>query len=193
MSRLKKIFVVIACVLVVAVSSFLIVICNKKQNVGIALNNPFSITVFNKTVSGDTITDEQKIAGYIEVVSEVTNLTIYDRLTNGISLKDKLYLDTDGKFKTWSLDLLNKNLVIEVVYNMSQDLIVYEGDNPRVISFVCLAFVIPNPEEINEIAVYYSLISNMDSNERYNSYAENTPIILYGDANKLVQFVDKNS
>lgn len=188
MSNLKKIFVVIACVLIVIVSSFLIVICNKKQNVGVAVGSPYSIVVYNKSAAGTEIKDEEKIAKFTTVMSDVTNLTIYDKLVNGIGVKNKIYQDSDARFKNWSLELLNDNLVIEIIYDSVHDLIVYDGDDTRVVSYFCLSIVFPTTSDINEFVVYYSLTSNTDNNEKYNQYAANTPFVLYGNAEELFEF-----
>ena len=188
MSRFKKIFVVLACVISALTASFLITVCNVKSNVGIAIGNPYSIVVFNQSTTGKEIKNEEKLLEFNKQMNKLTDLSVFDKLVNGVTIKNRIYQDSEGKFSKWSTDLLNNNLVIEVIYNSMRDLVVYEGSDSRVISYYCISFVIPKTEDFTEIAVYYSLTSNADNNEKNDSYRSNTPLILYGEAEEFIEF-----
>ena len=188
MSKLKKIFIILACVISALTASFLITVCSVKSNVGIAIGNPYSIVVFNQSTTGREVKNEETISEFNKQMNNVTNLTVFDKLVNGVTIKNRIYQDSSGKFAKWSTDLLNKNLVIEVIYNKMQDLIVYDGDDTRVVSYYCISFVIPKTDDFTEIAVYYSITSNTDNNEKNDSYRENTPLILYGNASDFIEF-----
>ena len=188
MSRLKKIFIVIACVISALTASFVLAICNVKSNVGIAIGSPYSIVVFDHATTGKEIKSEEKINKFQEEMNEITNVSVFDKLVRGVTIKNRIYQDTGKKFATWSTDLFTKNLVIEIIYNSMQDLVVYDGNDTRVVSYYCIAFVIPNTSNFTEIAVYYSLTSNVDNNEKNDSYRSNTPLILYGEASEFVEF-----
>lgn len=188
MSKLKKIFIILACVISALTASFLITVCSVKSNVGIAIGNPYSIVVFNQSTTGREVKNEETISEFNKQMNNVTNLTVFDKLVNGVTIKNRIYQDSSGKFAKWSTDLLNKNLVIEVIYNKMQDLIVYDGDDTRVVSYYCISFVIPKTDDFTEIAVYYSITSNADNNEKNDSYRENTPLILYGNASDFIEF-----
>lgn len=188
MSRFKKIFIAVACFISAVTASFVIAICNTRSNVGIAVGTPYSIVVFDHATTGKEIKNEDTITKFHDKMSGITNLTVFDKLIHGVSLKNRIYQDSEKKFTKWSTDLFNNNMVIEIIYNSMQDLIVYEGDDTRVISYYCISFVIPDTDEFTEIAVYYSLTSNADNNEKNDSYRNNTPLILYGNASEFAKF-----
>lgn len=189
MSKVKKIFIVIACVFSVLIGAFLITVNSVKQNVSIAVGSPYSVVVFDHSTTGKELKSENTLNNFNKKFEKLTNVTVYDKLVNGANLSKRIYQDSDNKFSKWSTDLLNKNLVVEIIYNSMQDLIVYDGKDTRVVSYYCLSFVIPKTTDFTEIAVYYSLTSNTDGNEKNESYASCTPLILYGDAKELSKFV----
>ncbi len=189
MSRFKKIFIAIACVISAITASFVISVCNIKSNVGIALGTPYSIVVFNHSTTGKEIKNEETINKFYNEMNEITNVSVFDKLVNGVTIRNRIFQDSSNKFAKWSTDLLNDNLVVEIIYNSMQDLIVYDGKDTRVISYYCISFVIPDTKDFTEIAVYYSLTSNVDNNEKNDSYRSNTPLILYGNASEFAEFV----
>lgn len=193
MSKFKKIFVLIGGIISVLTATFIISICCIKSNVGIAVGNPYSVVVFDCSTSGKEIKGEESFGKLEKEINHLTNISVYSKLINDASLDKKIYLDTDGRFSKYSTDLLNSNLVIEYIYTTSQDLIVYSGKDTRVVSYVCLTFVIPKTKGFTEIAVYYSSTSNTDGNEKNESYASNTPLVLYGDSKSIVKFAEKIS
>lgn len=193
MSKVKKIFIVIACVLSVMIGAFLITVNNVKINVSIAVGSPYSVVVFNHSTTGKELKTETLLNDFNKKFEKLTDVTVYDKLVNGASLSKHIFQDSDNKFTKWSIDMLNNNLVIEITYNSMQDLIVYDGKDTRVVSYYCLAFVIPKTTNFTEIAVYYSLTSNSDNNEKNESYASCTPLILYGNAKDLAKFAEKVS
>ena len=189
MSRLKKIFIVIACVISALTASFVITVCNVKSNVGIAVGSPYSIVVFDHATTGKEIKNEETINKFHQQMNKITDVTVFEKLINGVTIKNRIYQDSEKRFASWSTDLFNKNMVIEIIYNSMQDLIVYEGNDTRVVSYYCISFVIPDTSDFTEIAVYYSLTSNANNNEKNDSYRSNTPLILYGDASEFAEFV----
>ena len=72
-----------------------------------------------------------------------------------------------------------------------EDLVVYDGNYTRVISYFCISFVIPTTKNFTEIPVYYSITSNNQDAEKEKSYMENTPLILTGNAKSFEKFVEK--
>lgn len=192
MSKVKKIFIVIACSITVLISAFLIALNNIKSNVCIAVGNPYSVVVFDHSTTGNEIKDEKVLEKFYKQMEKLTNVSVYDKLINRASIEKKIFQDSNDKYAKWSTDLLNKNLVIEIIYNSIQDLIVYDGNNSRVVSYYCISFVVPKTDDFTEIAVYYSLTSNSEGNEKNESYAACTPLTLYGNAKELIKFIDKN-
>lgn len=192
MSKVKKIFIITACSLMVLIGAFLITLNNIKSNVCIAVGSPYSVVVFDHSTTGKEITDEKKLEKFYKKMNNLTNVSVYDKLINQATIEKKIFQDSSGRYAKWSTDLLNKNVVVEIIYNAIQDLIVYDGKDSRVVSYYCLSFVIPQTDDFTEIAVYYSLTSNTSGNEKNESYASNTPLTLYGNAKDLAKFIEKN-
>ncbi|MBR3884929.1 MAG: hypothetical protein IKJ33_00475 [Clostridia bacterium] len=189
MSRFKKIFVILASLICASVLTFVITTTTMKSKVSIAIGSPYSVVVFDHSTSGVESKDENVFSSLNNEISNTTSITVFDKLINKITLDKKIYQDSTNKYAKWSTDILNKNLVVEVIYNSMQDLVVYEGKHSRVVSYYCLSFVIPTTTELTEIVVYYALTQNNDNNEKYKSYAECTPLILYGNAGELAEFL----
>ena len=189
MSRFKKIFVILASLICASVLTFVITTTTMKSNVTIAIGSPYSVVVFDHSTSGVETKDENIFNSLNNELSNTTSVTIFEKMINKFTLDKKIYQDSNKKYTKWSTDILNKNLVVEVIYNSMQDLIVYEGDHSRVVSYYCLSFVIPTTTEFTDIVVYYALTQNNDNNEKYKSYAECTPLILCGNAGELAEFL----
>ena len=189
MSRFKKIFVILASLICASALTFVITTTTMKSKVSIAIGSPYSVVVFDHSTSGVESKDENVFSSLNNEISNTTSITVFDKLINKITLDKKIYQDSTNKYAKWSTDILNKNLVVEVIYNSMQDLVVYEGKHSRVVSYYCLSFVIPTTTELTEIVVYYALTQNNDNNEKYKSYAECTPLILYGNAGELAEFL----
>ena len=189
MSRFKKIFTIIASVVSVLIISFLITVKTVKSNVSIAIGEPYSIVIFDHATTGTEINEIEQINKITNEMGDLTNLTVFDKLINRFNLEKKIYQDSENKYAKWSTDLLAKNLVVEIIYKAEtkQDLVVYDGKDTRVISYQCLAFVIPTTERVTEIAVYYSLTSNTNGDAKNQQYRENTPLILYGNADEFYE------
>ena len=192
MSKVKRIFIVIACSITVLISAFLITLNNIKSNVCIAVGSPYSVVVFDHSTTGSEIKDEKVLEKFYKQMEKLTNVSVYDKPVNSATIEKKIFQDSNDRYAKWSTDSLNKNVVIEIIYNSIQDLVVYDGKNSRVVSYYCISFVIPKTDGFTEIAVYYSLTSNSDGNEKNESYAACTPLTLYGNAKELIKFIDKN-
>lgn len=188
MSRFKKIFVIIASFICVLIIAFVVTIKTVRSNVTIAVGSPYSIVVFDHATTGRESKDETFFGNMSKKLNKTTSLTVFDKFINGYPLDKKIYQDSDGKYAKWSTDLLNNNLVIEIIYNSMQDLVVYSGAYSRVVSYYCIAFVIPDTKNCTEIAVYYSITQNTNNDEKNKSYKDNTPLILYGNAEELSEF-----
>ena len=191
MSKFKKIFMIIACSFIFVIGTFLITISNIKSNVGIAVGSPYTVVVFNHSTTGREIKDESLMKEFNDEMKKLTNVSVYDKLVNGVSLSKNIQVDSNGKLSKYSSDLLNENIVIEIIYNTIQDLVVYDGKDTRVISYFCISFVIPTTKNFTEIPVYYSITSNTQDAEKEKSYMENTPLILTGNAKSFEKFVEK--
>jgi len=194
MNKLKKIFVIIAAIISIATATFAVCVKNTKSNVCIAYGSPFSVLIYDHSTVGKTVfnnvvndKDEAKEKEILDKINNLTNVSVYDKLIKGISLDHKIIQAENGTFTTWSTDIKNGNTVVELYYNSMQDLVVYYEGYTRVISYYCLALVLPQSSEVDEIIVYYSLY-NSDV-EKENSYKECSPFILYGETTEFLEYI----
>ena len=185
---------VLTAVICAALVAFLIAIQNIKSNVCIAVGTPFSVVVYNKSSTGTTIynniSDDKNEAletEFANVLKNVTNVSVYDKLINGYSLDKNIYAYDNDAIAEWSTELKTKNLVVELYYNSMQDLVIHHDGYTRVVSYYCIAFVIPNPEKLDEIFVYYSDTNNEEDKDA--KYQVCSPIILQGKASDLLKFI----
>jgi hypothetical protein len=125
-----------------------------------------------------TTKNVDEYAKIIDKVSNITNLSYYQRLTNLKTLETKLEVSDADTYIKWSSDIKSKYLVIEFEFTEEQDTIVYEGGNTRVISYYCLSYVITKTKGFTDVLVYYSTTNS--SSSRDESYAKCQPLILKG-------------
>ena len=194
MNKFKKIFIILAAAISAVLVSFVIAIQNIKSNVCIAVGNPFSVVIYDHNSVGSTLFNnidspkneelENKFAGYLK---DITNISVYDKLINGYSLDKNIYAYSNDEIAEWSTVLKKNTLVVELRYNSMQDLVVHQDGYTRVVSYYCLAYVIPNPEKLDEIFVYYSQTNSEEDKDA--SYQACSPIILQGKASELYKFV----
>lgn len=190
---MKKIFSIISMSLVGMIVVFLITISLVKTNIGIETNRPKMINVFNNasTATATNGYNEQSIE-YSKVIDELeglTNISIFNRLSHQTTLKHKIVQDTEGLYAKWSTNLKLKNIVIELVYDRMQDVVVYNGENTRVISYFCIAYVISNTDKFTDVVAYYSTTN--DSTKKDSEYAKCQPLVLKGVAKSLIDYVEE--
>lgn len=189
---MKKIFISISALFMVVVVTLLIVLSTVKKNVAIEYDTPSVVRVYNKSTSptkndGYTKTDEQ-FNIVLEKLNQMTNMSLINRLNKIKSLKSNIYIDTAETYSTWKTELKKDNLVIELDFDTEQDLVVYEDDHTRVLSYWCISYVIAETAGFTEIIVYYSTTNS--STARDDSYAKCTPIILKGYVTDIISYVN---
>ena len=193
MSKLKKIFMISSAVVVAVILSLIITLSNVNSNVRIDYSSALYVNIFNhSTVAIDANKYKDDDGGYDDVISkinEITNVTAFEKLINRVSLDKKIVQDADKQYTKWSTDIKNKNVVIEFTYDKEQDLVVYKNGKSRVISYWCLALVIPSTSEFTEIVVYYANTNETTGNVKDESYASCEPVVLYGDFTEFYEYM----
>ena len=188
---MKKIFSIIAAVMSGLVIALLVTTCFIKTNVNSKANDPKFIYVFDKsttaTVSNGYNVDSKEYKDILNNLNKLTRVSIFDRLVNNTDVKPTFQQDVEGKYSKWTTDLKLDNIVVELVYDQQQDMVVYVGEDTRVISYFCLAYVIPLNNKFSDLIIYYS-ITNSDS-AKDESYADCTPISVKCKAGKFNKFV----
>ena len=105
-------------------------------------------------------------------------------LKNNTSLDENIKQDNEQTYLRWDNQFRQENIVVELYYDEQQDVVVYCGDDTRVISYWCISYVIPTTDEFTDVIVYYSTL-NESATAITESYAECDPLILYGEADNF--------
>ena len=190
---MKKIFSIISASLSALVLMFILTLSFIKTNVPINIGNPVSIYVFNQSTAATVVNGyKQDNAEYSEILKrlkKVTSISNFKRLVNSDDVKPKVQQDLKGAFSVWSTELKVENIVIELVYDKQQDLVVYVGDDTRVISYFCLAYVIPVNKSFSEAVLYYATTNSDESKNK--SYEECDPLYVKCTSKALTKYVNK--
>ena len=189
---MKKIFSIISAIMSGVVLLFVLTLCFIKTNVKMDRNNPAFIYVFNKSTTATVANGYSKNNAEYEKVlkrlNKVSSVSIFTRLVNGADVNPKIEQDLNGTFSKWSTDIKQNNVVVELVYDREQDMIVYVGDDTRVVSYFCLSYVIPLTKDFSDIIVYYATTNSDDGKNQ--SYQECSPLVIKGKAGSMLKYVD---
>lgn len=189
---MKKVFSIVSAVISSLVVVFLVTMCFVKKNIYIKSNGPVTVMVFNQSTTATVSNGYEKgTAEYNDVLKQlenVTNISLFNRLKNGTTLENRIVQDVEGKYTKWSTTLKSNNIVVDLTYDKEQDVVIYNGENTRVISYFCLAYVIPISNEFSDVLVYYS--DTNDSTKKDTEYAACKPLILKGMAKDFIKFVE---
>lgn len=189
---MKRVFIIISAVLMVAIISLLVTLTQVNKNVNIKFDEPEKIYIYNESTNptkndGYSKTDE----AYTELVNKInnmTNMSLFERLVKLKTLDTQIEQSKDGTYVKWTSELKSKNLVIELDFGPNeQDMIIYENGNSRVISFYCISYVIPKTSEITDIIVYYS--GTNDTTKREEHYAKCESIVLKGYGAEIIKYI----
>lgn len=194
MSSIKKVFIIFSAVIVATLLTLVIVLKNVKSNVHISYAKPISVNIFNKsTVSIDSAKYKDKDGGFDEIVeriSDITNVSAFEKLVNRVNLNNEIIQDTTVNYAKWSTELKTKNIVIELTYDKEQDVVVTKNGNTRVISYWCLAIVIPADSGFTDMIVYYSTTNEETSNAKDKSYEACEPLVMHGDFTEFYEYIN---
>ena len=184
---------ILSAVVVAVIVALMVTLNSVRSNVHIDYSNPLYVNIFKySTVAIDSKKYQDKDGGFdgvIGKINEITNVTALEKLINRVSLDDKIIQDADNNYVKWSTDVKNKNIVIEFTYDKEQDLVVYKNGRSRVISYWCLALVIPSSSGFTEIVAYYSNTNETTGSAKDESYASCEPVVLYGDFSEFYDYM----
>lgn len=190
---MKKVFISISAIFMVVVVVIIILLNTMKKNVNIEFENPTTIRVYNKstnpTVNNGYKKGSEEYDKLIYLINDMTNLTYYQRLLYLKTIDTKIEGSEDGTFSVWNSDIKSKNLVIELEFDDEQDVVVYQGEHSRVISYYCISYVFSNVDKMGEVVVYYSTTNS--SSNRDESYAKCTPMVLKGNVSDIVNYANQ--
>lgn len=189
---MKKIFSIVAAVILVFVVVLLSVMAGVKKNIGFDIEKPTWINVYYKstTTTNDGASYEETDEEYNEILEQLKKMTTLSLLN--LTLKNgslNYEIEYDTKFyATYDSSMKNENLVIELIYQSQKELVVYDNESARTIPYMCLQFIIPTDGNFEEIVVYSSLSNNASSKE--DQYKTCTPFILKGQVKKIIKYAN---
>lgn len=189
---MKKRFIAISALLTAVVVTLLIVLGTVRKNVCLEYDAPSVIRIYNQStnpIKNDGYTkDDEPYKVIIEKLTQMTNMTLMQRLNKLKNLKTNVYVDSAGTYNSYKSEMKKENLVIELDFSEEQDVVVYDDGNTRVVSYWCISYVITKLDDFTEIVVYYSTTNS--STAREESYAKCDPIILKGFTQDIVNYVN---
>lgn len=193
---MKKFFIIFSSIFTVFVVVLMTTLCFVDKNVSIALGAPIQINVYNRSTNTTKyvngiydayVNTDSEYDEILENLNLITSETLMTWLLKEGNLNFQPEYGSEG-YTSYSTDMKNTNIVVELIYNMSRDVVVLDNGNERVIPYVCLLIVIPVTTDFEEIFVYTSITS--DSNEKENQYTSSVPFILKGNASEFIAFVE---
>ena len=191
---MKKIFSIISASMAGIVFLFLITLSFIKTNVTLVSNNPVRIMVYNEsstaTVTNGYTKDDAEYSEILKNVKKVSSISIFTRLVNNSPVKPVIEQDLEGKFADWSTEIKLENIVIELIYDKAQDLIVYVDGDTRVITYFCLAIVVPANNDFSDVVIYYSETNNTTDSSKDESYKACNPLTVKGKGGKLLKYLN---
>lgn len=200
---MKKIFSKIAACIMAVVVLFLITLNFIKTNIPLEYkrDNVAGLYIFNQsTTKSISYTDETFTDGpndsniewkdvneILDNLNQITNVPIFTRLVNRGRIDDKIEQDLGGMFNTYSTEMKQSYIAVEILFSEYQDFVVYYEGDSRVLTAAAIMYVIVPGSNYDEVLVYYS--ETNDSNTRENEYTKNKPIVLYGISKKFTKFI----
>lgn len=180
---MKKVFSYISIGIIASIMVFISVLVFAKKNIPITYAKPYQINVFNHSLSSTILKEEDdKYEKVLHGLNEMTNVSLFNRLKDGGNLKEKIFLDDEGKWTKFNSELKKDNIAVELIFDKEQDLVVWSEGASKVISYFSMMFLIPESNTLDDIIVYYSS-ENSDQRETY--YSKCTPVVLPGDATEV--------
>lgn len=188
---MKKIFCIVAAVIITFVISLLSVLGFVKKSLAFSFNQPYYINVFNKSATTPNkesyYADDKEYTQVISLLKKTTTSSLLNLLLKTGSVQYNIEYGGDN-YKIYDTSIKTEYLVVEVCYKQEQNVVVYEGKNTRVISFVCLLFVIQPEDKFSDIIIYNSQTS--DTTQKDIKYKENKPFVIKGNPKKLISYVN---
>lgn len=191
MSKMKKVFAIIAASISALVIVLLVTLCFIKQNHALEIGSPYKVMVYNRSttaIDNGFERGSEKYSKSMEKFKEVTNLSIFDWLIHENSLEIMPGQDVDGNYATFSTDMKTEYVAVEMLFDSSasQDIIVNVDGATKVVSFDCIIVILPTNNNYSDIVIYYSLGSSRQDEQ----YKLCQPIIIKGRAGALVDFAN---
>lgn len=182
--NIKK-FAIVSCCFVLLILATIITLGCVKVNSKLDIDEPTTFVYYVKSSVGvKKSSDEPKIYNNLKkCVKEMTDLSIFDYMVKGISLKAKPCQDYNNKYK-YSYDLKEKGICLEMQFDKTQSIVVEIDGNTKVIEFTGLIMQVKDSSKAQEVALFFST-----STGESKTYKEDNPILIVAKQNKLYNYI----
>lgn len=190
---MKKIFCIVAAVIIAFVGVLITTFACVKKSLGFNYGEPYCINIYYKGSTtihkdgGSYFKEDKEYINTIASLKKSTKTSLLNLLLKTGSVKYDIQYGGE-KYATYDTEMKSKNMVIELIYKQTQNVVVYENGNSRVIPYTCLLFIIPCEKEFQEIVIYYSEYN--DSTIKEKEYKENIPFIINSNPSKILKYVE---
>lgn len=182
-----KKFAIFSCVIVAIIAATMVVLGCIRVNSKLDIEEPTTFVYYLKTSVGleKTKTDSPKIYNNLKKkVEEMTNLSIFDYMAKGISLKAKPGQDYDNKFSPYTSSMKEEGFCLEMQYERTQTIVVEIDGNTKVVEFTGLMMQVKDSARASEVALYFSTSTGSSK-----SYKDN-PIIIVAKQRNLYRYLN---
>ena len=182
-----KKFAIFSCVIVAIIAATMVVLGCIRVNSKLDIEEPTTFVYYLKTSVGleKTKTDSPKIYNNLKKkVDEMTNLSIFDYMAKGISLKAKPGQDYDNNFPPYRNLNKEEGFFLEMQYERTQTIVVEIDGNTKVVEFTGLMMQVKNSARASEVALYFSTSTGSSK-----SYKDN-PIIIVAKQKNLYRYLN---
>lgn len=158
-------------------------------NNALEIEEPSKIVYYVKSAVGVTRTEKEspKVFNTIkEKFNKSTNLSVFDYMAKGISLKSNPTQDYNNEFSPYSATLKENGVCLEFIYENKQSIVVEIDGNTKVVEFYSFIVEVKNSASANEIALYFSTSSG-----EYKDYdnAGKNPIVIVAKQKSLHKYI----
>lgn len=185
-----KKFAIVASVFIGVIIITLVVLACVHVNAGLKIDDPqyFKYYVNSATDAGQKDAENTpKIYNNLKKKFEKsTDLSILDYMAKGLSLKAKPTQDSENKFPSYTSNMKEQGVCLEVVFENKQSIVVEIDGGTKVVEFYSFIMQVKDSSKAEEVALYFSKSSG--SYKDYTSDESNT-IIIVAKQNKLYDYI----
>ena len=124
-------------------------------------------------------TSEKAIRISDEVIASITAIAIQD-VNGAVGVTTASKLESKNILRSVSTEMKDGGIIVNT------DVVVEYGGHTKVVSYFCVAYVIPVTEEFSDVVVYYSTTNGDGKDE---SYANCSPLTIKAEPGKFIDYI----
>ncbi len=183
---MKKIFLIIASCITIVIIGLLVATNFIFVHEKVVSKTPNTINIYKNSIASlnnkSYTNKDAEFNSLVDLVNELGKVSIFERLTSGCGLDEKIEQSPKDQYSSTIADIRNTNICVEFIYEAKQDKIVYLNGYSKVISYNKITFVL-SKDKVGTILVYYA-----EGNAGYDNY---DPLVMHGKSEKLINFIGK--